>query len=81
MRIELHAIEDWEGLYIDGFLEAQSHSRLLERLLEDWAPGPIHIEHLDIVYHEDDAVDRYVRDAGDFPDTVEDLQELLDEDE
>lgn len=80
INIEIHLVDDWEALYVDGALYHQNHSDQLEGfLLEHFLRnegGPLTIDTLTHDYHESDAIAEHVSLRGRFPETLEELRSL-----
>lgn len=79
IKIEIHSVDDWEAIYVDGERRGQDHSDQLERFLEkhfhsrSFGP-PMTIDTISWFYHEGDDVAEYVLEGGGFPDTLKDLE-------
>lgn len=81
INIEIHSVEDWEALYIDGKLHSQSHSDQLEEFvfqhfMRDDNPKPLTIDTFKFEYYEDNPVSEYVLRVGCFPETLSGLYEI-----
>lgn len=79
IKIEIHSVDDWEAIYVDGTCHSQNHSDRLEEFilahfLRDENPQPMTIDSLVHEYHEGDAIHEQVTLRGRFPDTLEELR-------
>lgn len=67
--IEVHSIDDWEALYVNGGCVGQDHSHTLEEWLLG-AEKPLLIKSLVHQYHEDDHVMDYAEYTGRLPEEL-----------
>lgn len=71
--IEIHSVDDWVAVYIDGNLKYSDHS----------IRGRDMLDILDIQYnsyfHEGDAIEQYAMAGMGFPNTLEELEAIDDE--
>lgn len=74
-EIEIHQLDDWEALYVDGTAVAQDHSRTFDRWLRD-QEFPLTIKSMVTEYHSGDAVSEYGENTGGLPDTLAELRSL-----
>lgn len=73
--IEIHSVEDWEVIYVNGRSFTQNHSHVMDTWLER-VEFPCTIRTLLRRYHDGDAVDRAVQSAGQFPMTLDELRAI-----
>jgi hypothetical protein len=73
VEIELHRVDNWEALYINGECHDQSHSGLLEDWLFYCLKTPVTIKSVKRVYHEEDVTADQVMNCGWFPENLADL--------
>lgn len=80
IKIELHSVDDWEAIYVDGVCDSQNHSNQLEEYLFRHfmrrEGGPLTIDSLVSIYHEDDAIADHVQSAGRFPEKLTDFKQI-----
>lgn len=76
MKIEIHFVDDWEALYIDGVSVTQGHDGTLEYWLQHVVEYPLTIESFCKKYHEGDLLDKYVLQNARFPDTLEKIEKI-----
>lgn len=74
-EIEIHMLDDWEALYVDGTAVAQNHSRTFYRWLRDQT-FPLTIKSMVTEYHSGDSVSEYGEKSGCLPDTLAELRSL-----
>lgn len=79
INIEIHSVDDWEALYVDGKCHSQGQpDRLEEFILAHFLgrdnPHPMTIDSVTHEYHEGDAVHERVTLRGRFPETLEELK-------
>lgn len=68
--IEIHSVDDWEGLYENGRLVKENHSDVLS----EWLMGqemPVLIKSLNTQYHADDDLAKWVETYGRMPADIE----------
>lgn len=76
MEIEIHRVEDWEALYVDGRSVYQDHSGTFEEWLQRHATFPLTIKSMIWKYHEGDGVSDHAMDTGRLPLTLAELRAL-----
>ena len=81
INIEIHSVDDWEALYVDGKCHSQGHSDRLEEFILahflGWDnPRPITIDSVDHEYHENGPIAEHVLRVGRFPDSLTDFNEI-----
>lgn len=74
-EIEIHQLDDWEALYVNGTAAAQGHSRTFDRWLQDQT-FPLTIKSMVTEYHSGDSVSEYGENSGCLPDTLAELRSL-----
>lgn len=77
LDIEIHRIDDWEAIYVNGECDYQHH-HVLEEFLE-YLEKPAIINSFSIIYHDEDdspSIFEYVLRKGCFPDTLDELYKL-----
>jgi len=81
-EIELHRVDDWEVLYVNGVSWNQRSSSLLESFIEEVANEPcvIHLQ-CSVYWDDDDSVVQHAINTGRFPDTLVEFEELIQENE
>ena len=77
VKIELHSVDDWEALYVNGVSVYQTHRNTLSWWLNHGAKFPLNILSLVDEYHEGDALDEYACNTGGLPETLEELRALF----
>ena len=81
IKIEIHSVDDWEAIYVDGHLHSQNHSDRLEDFiltyfLRNDNPEPLTIDSLVHEYHEDDDIARHVQLRGRFPGSLSEHHQI-----
>lgn len=78
--IEVHSVDDWEAVYVDGEIYHQHHGcGHIERvILEHFGKSetPLTFKSYRDVQHENDEVDVYVQRTGFFPKKLSDVHAL-----
>lgn len=79
-NIEIHQIDGWEALYVNGEQVQQGRDG---ETLESWIAGRLSVDGLPIIikswkrfYHEGDAVDDFAFQKGCLPETLAELKAL-----
>jgi hypothetical protein len=82
-NIELHSVDDWEVLYVNGVSWDQRHSSLLESFIKEVAMNEPCIIHLQCsaYWNYDDPVGQQCIKSGRFPNTLLEFKELAEENE
>ena len=75
-KLELHRVDDWEALYVNGEVYGQDHSGVMSLFL-GYTLTPFTIDSFIKYSHFDNKLEEYVTDCGHFPDTVVDLAKIL----
>lgn len=81
INIEIHSVDDWEALYVDGKCHSQGQpDRLEEFILAHFLgrdnPHPMTIDSVTHEYHEDDDIARHVQLRGRFPESLSEHHQI-----
>lgn len=80
LKLELHAVDDWEVLYVNGQLVNRGdHREVFLNWMKRDAEYPLTISSFDTFYHEGDVIDKFVKVYAYFPTTLEDLYKISEE--
>jgi len=75
--IEIHALDDYEAIYINGKLTGQNNDGTLSDYLSSVGKLPLTIKTYSIQYHIDDNIQEYCYQNGSMPKTVKELNEVM----
>ena len=79
VNIELHQVDGWEALYVNGECVQQDHGATRACWISSQTKGRrgvITVKSFELIYHEDDAVAAFALQKGRLPETLAELKEL-----
>jgi hypothetical protein len=78
MDIELHRVDDYEALYINGELVEENSSGVVERFFfNSELRTPITIQNIKSFYHGGQVSEHIVEERGSFPKTLSEMNEII----